>query len=116
MLYAIKNQTVPRQFGLSSGTFLPARLDASLTAQVLGFQEHDIPVLVAAKMLKPLGKPVPNATKYFAACEIEAYAVDAKWLRDATQVIYDHWKEKNDKKTVNVSRIPPATAEVSLVA
>jgi hypothetical protein len=67
MLSNTFQSNVPRQFGFSTGNFLPpilpARLDAKLTALVLGFQEHDIPVLIAAKMLKPLGKPVPNATK-----------------------------------------------------
>ena len=105
---------MPRQFGFNSGNFLPARLDAKQTADVLGFQEHDVPVLVAAKMLKPLGKPVPNAIKYFAACEIEIFAVDARWLRDATQVIYDHWKEKNDRKTINAPRTHTPAEQIVL--
>jgi hypothetical protein len=115
MLTNAYQSNVPRQFGFSSGNFLPARLDAKLTAQVLGFQEHDIPVLVAAKMLKPLGKPVPNATKYFANCEIEVYAVDAKWLRDATQILYDYWKRKNDRKAAKSPRTQTTTAEISIV-
>ena len=50
---------------------LPARLNYFQTAAVLGFSEHDIPVIVRAKLLKPLGKPAPNAPKYFAAHEVE---------------------------------------------
>jgi hypothetical protein len=74
---------------------IPARIDSRTTAAILGFQEHDIPVLVSAGLLSPLGKPVQNATKYFAAFEIESLAQDYKWLWKATQAAYDHWKNKN---------------------
>jgi len=46
---------------------LPARLDAEQVAWVLNYQPHDVPVLVAARLLKPLGNPQPNSVKYFAA-------------------------------------------------
>lgn len=71
------------------------RIDAAQAAEILGFQEHDIPALVGHGLLKPLGKPATNARKYFAAVEIRAHAEDAKWLSKATQVLYDHWQEKN---------------------
>lgn len=80
----------------------PARLNVKDTAKRLGFKEHDIPVLMARKKLTPLGKPVPNATKYFAACEIEKLARDTDWLGDATQAIYDDWKKKNLTKSKNI--------------
>ena len=44
---------------------LPARLSTGKTAVLLGFQEHDIAPLIAAKLLAPLGKPAPNAPKVF---------------------------------------------------
>jgi|SRR5581483_9265833 len=77
---------------------LPARLTSQRAAKVLGFQEHDVPVLVAAKLLAPLGKPRQNATKYFASCEILRLAVNRQWLAKATQVVYDCWKEKNARR------------------
>jgi hypothetical protein len=77
---------------------LPARLDSRQVSAILGFQEHDIPVLVSAKLLKPLGKPASNSPKYFARLEIEGLTQDHKWLSIATQVIYDHWKKKNKNK------------------
>lgn len=40
---------------------LPGRLNTAETALLLGVQEHDIPVLVAARLIFPLGKPAPNA-------------------------------------------------------
>jgi hypothetical protein len=74
---------------------LPARLDASQAAVYLGFAPHDIPVLVAAKLLKPLGKPAPNGQKYFALCDLEAYRNDREWLHAASEVINRHWQVKN---------------------
>jgi hypothetical protein len=49
---------------------LPARLTAEEASWLLGFNSHDIPVLVAAGFLKPLGQPAQNAVKYFAAVTI----------------------------------------------
>jgi hypothetical protein len=34
---------------------------------VLNCQPHDVPILVAARLLKPLGNPPPNSVKLFAA-------------------------------------------------
>jgi len=93
---------------------IQARQDATRTARLLGFAPNDIPVLIAAKMLRPLGKPVPNSTKYFATCYIEALAQDTDWLDAATQIIYDHWRGKNDRKTVNALRTQTATPEAVL--
>ena len=90
-----------------------ARLDAAQTALILGFTEHDIPILVAAKLLLPLGKPVPNATKYFATCDIEVLATNKQWLEDATQALYDYWKGKNERK---VSAQKAAKVEIPLAA
>ena len=45
---------------------LPARLTAEQTAWVLNCQPHDVPVLIASKLLKPLGNPPPNSVKYLA--------------------------------------------------
>lgn len=76
---------------------LPARLNTSETAVVLGFQEHDIAVLTAARLLTPLGKPASNAPKYFAAVEVAACIENAEWLGRATRAITNHWLKKNDK-------------------
>ena len=77
---------------------LPARLDARQTASLLGFQAHDIPVLVAAKLLEPLGKPVPNAPKYFAACVLEELRCNPDWLDRASRAVSRHWRTKNGRK------------------
>ena len=66
--------------------------------QLLGFQSHDIPVLIAAKLLQPLGKPVPNAPKYFAACVLEELRCNPDWLDQASRAISRHWQAKNGKR------------------
>ena len=100
----------PSEEGFLNVRRIPARIDSRMTAAVLGFQEHDIPALVSAGLLSPLGKPVQNATKYFAFCEVESLAQDCKWLWKATQVVYDGWKEKNKiriQRNSDGETIPP---------
>jgi hypothetical protein len=77
---------------------LPARLNTTETAVLLGFQEHDIAPLTAAHLLVPLGKPAPNAPKYFAAVDVITSAQDREWLSKATKVIARHWLRKNHRK------------------
>ena len=81
------------------GTY-PARLRAEEVAEILGFNTHDIPVLVARNLIKPLARPVPNATKYFWACEVERLKFDFVWMNKSTQVLYDYWKGKNGRKEI----------------
>jgi hypothetical protein len=65
---------------------------------LLGFQEHDIAPLIAAKILKPLGQPAPNAPKYFASVDIEARVEDPDWLCQATRTLARYWIKKNSRK------------------
>ena len=84
---------------------LPARLNTSEVAILLGFQEHDVAPLISAKLLSPLGKPAPNAPKYFATVEIERCAQDAEWLSQATRALTKHWLGKNSQKTAAKSKL-----------
>ncbi len=76
----------------------PARVNSEQTAWILGFGIHDLPVLSAAGLLKPIGDPPPNGVKYFATSELEQLRIDRKWLARATSAIYRHWKYKNRQK------------------
>lgn len=78
---------------------LPGRLNVTEAAALLGFKEHDIAPLIAAKLLAPLGKPATNAPKYFAAVEIVARAENSSWLSEATKVLAKHWMSKNHRKS-----------------
>jgi hypothetical protein len=80
---------------------LPARLTTEQAAWVLNCQAHDVPVLVSARLLKPLGSPQPNSVKYFAAAEIMELAKDRAWLAKMTNAVSQHWKEKNQRKVAH---------------
>lgn len=97
MIAGKKINSLQDAFGLLNCHRLPARLNTSEVAVLLGFQEHDIAPLVAAKLLTPLGKPAPNAPKYFAAVEVVACAEDRDWLCRATKAMARHWASKNEK-------------------
>jgi hypothetical protein len=81
-------------------TTKPARLNSEQTAWLLGFMVHDIPILVAKKLLSPIGDPPPNGVKYFATSEMEQLKSDRKWLARATSSIHRHWKDKNRRKKI----------------
>jgi hypothetical protein len=73
----------------------PARLNSSQAAKLLGFADHDVPVLVAMGLLKPLGNPMPNAPKHFALVDIVSNAAERDWLNRATKTLSKHWQKKN---------------------
>jgi hypothetical protein len=68
------------------------------TAWYLGFQTHEIPILVAAGLLKPLGHPPPNSTKFFATEILDQLRRDEKWLARASDAICNYWRERNARK------------------
>ena len=77
---------------------LPARLTAEQAAWVLNCQPHDVPILVAARLLKPLGSPPPNSVKFFAASELLELVKDRSWLAKVTNGLNQHWQKKNAAK------------------
>jgi len=95
---------------------LPARLTTGETAAVLGFHEHDIAGLVAAKLLSPLGKPAANAPKYFAAVEVVTLSQDRDWLSQATRALSKYWAEKNSRKKGSHSGFAGLTGSSGMAA
>lgn len=77
---------------------LPARLTVEQTAWVLNCQVHDMPILVAARLLKPLGNPPANGIKFFATAEVLEQAKDEKWLVRVTVAINQHWHKQNARR------------------
>jgi hypothetical protein len=84
---------------------LPARLTAEQAAWVLNCQVHDIPALVAAKLIKPLGNPPANGIKFFATAELLEASKDRQWLVRVSATIYQHWQKKNARGKL-VSPLP----------
>jgi hypothetical protein len=76
----------------------PARLTSEQTAWALNCQSHDIPALVNARLLKPLGNPAANSIKYFATVDVLENAKDRAWLVKVTATINQHWQRQNARK------------------
>ena len=78
---------------------LPARLNANQTAELIGCQPHDIPILIKAGLLKPLGSGPANRAKYFASLHILAATSETRWLEKATTTLCRR-ASKRDKLSI----------------
>lgn len=105
----IDERPFTRELACWSSLHLPARLNVAQTAKLLGFAEHDIQILMAARKLAPLGAPAQNAPKWFCACEIIALVSDRDWLSKATLAVSRYWLTKRQRRSSNT----PAAAETS---
>jgi len=86
------------QYRFLSLARLPVRLTAEQVAWFLNFQTHDVPILVAARLLKPLGNPAQNGTKFFATSELLEQVKDRVWLVKVTNAVNQHWQRQNAAK------------------
>ena len=77
---------------------LPARLTAEQVAWTLNCQAHDIPILVSARLLKPLGSPQANAVKFFSTADLLELSKDRAWLVKATNAVSNHWRGQNERR------------------
>jgi hypothetical protein len=77
---------------------LPARLNAEQAAWVLNCQPHDVPILVAARLVKPLGNQAQNGIKFFATSELLELAKGQTWLVNVMNAVNQHWHWQNARK------------------
>jgi len=77
---------------------LPARLLAAQVAKLLNCSTEDVAILVSAGKLRALGKPKPNAVKFFSSIELITLLADREWLDDATKTIGQYWRRKNARR------------------
>jgi hypothetical protein len=96
------NQDIERFLNLKT---TPGRLTTEQSAWFLGFSAHEIPVLMAKGLLKPLGHPAHNGQKYFLAATLEELRRDEKWFGKASDAIVEYWRYKNSRKGQNTSEI-----------
>jgi hypothetical protein len=76
----------------------PARLTTDQVAWFLNCQPHDVPVLVAGRLLKPLGNPPLNGIKFFDTADLIKRAKEPNWLGRVTCAINLHWHKQNARK------------------
>ena len=77
---------------------LPARVRVEETALLLGFSVHEIPILMAHGLMKPLGHPPLTGVKFFSVTILEELRRDEKWLAKASDCIVEYWRDRNEKK------------------
>lgn len=85
----------PAQLSFLNLRNFPARFSVQETAWYLGYEAAAIPILVARRMLAPLGNPPPNAMKHFHMAELEELRRDKRWFVRAEDALYHHWQSKN---------------------
>jgi hypothetical protein len=81
-------------FGLVSLHF-PARLSVEHVAKMLNTTTEGVYVLTLLRLLKPLGKPPRNGTKYYARDYILRLTRDEAWLARASDALVNHKWQKN---------------------
>ncbi len=74
------------------------RLTAEQVGWFLNCQTHDVPILVAARLLRLLGNPAANGIKSFATTELLELAKDRVWLVKMTNAVNLHWRKNNASK------------------
>ena len=92
----------------------PARVAAEEAAWMLGCAPHDIPVLVSAGLLKPLGHPPASGTKFFATATLEKLRGNINWLSRASDAIVKHWQAKNARVRGNGHSVKPDSQPVQV--
>ncbi len=72
-----------------------ARLSSVEVSYVINCQVSDLPILIEARLLRPLGNPRKNAPKYYAAKRILELADDPAWLDKVTAKLQEYWLVRN---------------------
>jgi hypothetical protein len=77
---------------------LPASISAEQAAGYLGISPHEIPILVAKGLIKPLGHPAPNGPKHFLTATLKDLDRDEKWHGKVRDALQEYWRHKNARK------------------
>jgi len=87
---------------------IPARLKAEEASWYLGFEPHEITILMGQGILKPLGRPPTTGVKHFSAVALEELRRDPKWLARASDCLVQYWKSRNEKRPAPRGKIHEA--------
>ena len=90
------NSDVPLE--LQSLEKFPVCMTKEMVAKALGIATHNIPPLVRAGLLKPLGRPAAYCVKYFSRKMLAEYFSDEEWLDKVVAAISRHWRSKNARR------------------
>ena len=73
---------------------LPGRLNEEEAAWYLGVPPSQMYILVASKLIEPLGQPAPNGPKHFAIERLDRYRCDRQWVA----LVNEELKKANHQK------------------
>lgn len=76
----------------------PFRLTMEQAAWLLGFAPHEISILIAKGLLKPLGHPAHNGQKFFLTATLQELRRDEKWFGKGSDAVCEYWRDKNSRK------------------
>ncbi|MDB6057316.1 MAG: hypothetical protein JWO95_1160 [Verrucomicrobiales bacterium] len=97
--------SVKQRFVLPSG--LPACVGIEEAAQILGWPDYFLPVLMRTGLLKPLGKPSQSSRKWFSTVELERLGTDPVWLDKAVRTVEKHVHDMNEKRRGKLAPASP---------
>jgi hypothetical protein len=86
---------------------IPARLQAGQVAKLLNCSTDDVAILASSGKLRALGRPRPNAVKYFNSIELITLLANPDWLDEVTRTISQYWQRKNARRR-SLPGEPPA--------
>jgi hypothetical protein len=93
----------------------PACVGVEEAARIFGWPLYFFPVLMKTGHLRPLGKPMQNARKWFATCELERLSRDSEWLDKAIRLVEKHVQEANRKQRSRGPDVSPAPLDRTAV-
>jgi hypothetical protein len=65
-----------------------------------------IPILVAARLLKPLGNPAQDGIKFFATLELLELVKGRAWLVKVTNAVNQNWQRQKARKKNFLADVP----------
>lgn len=74
-------------------------------AEALGVATHDIPPLMRAGLLKPLGHPQRYCMKKFSRETLARNIADETWLDKVAAAIHRHWRIQNALKRARQAQL-----------
>ena len=94
----------------------PACVGVEEAARIFGWPLYFFPVLLRVGHLRPLGKPIQNARKWFATCELERLSRDPDWLDKAIRLVEKHVRDANQKQRGKAPKVCPSPLNDDLKA
>jgi len=73
----------------------PARLTVEQLAKRFNCSVEGVYILTKKRLVKPLGNPPPNGTKYYARSYVERLEEDEAWLARMSDALVQYKRKKN---------------------